>query len=297
MSNRPLLLGTGFRGRVERLLRSEMHKDDLRELFFSMRADAPERGFVSEIANFLAHPEIRTQGIVRKELCDIFAFLKFRVPFDRSRIITSDLPATFPDAIRANLRRMRKSALRKRTGKNRPEAGEILELIFSRMKPTGAGRISKLTFKNRDEFAVLQCVFSEMKGGSFFTDNDLFEDFRHGLQQQKILHVNEKEILKQSKSTISLFALVAMHNRTIDLGDGSVAKLAIASDVKKRLGIFAFSEVVKDYGSGPMTVGAWVFETGLPINDYCEQDVASPERTAFVGDFEINPQGKLARLT
>jgi len=297
MSDSPLLVGTGLRGRIERLLRRDARKDDLRELFFRIRDEARGGGFVREIANFLAHPEIRTQGIVRQEVCDMFAFLKFRVSLDRSRLITTDLPATFPDAMRGNLRRLRKSVLEKKARKSRIEAGKILERILSRMKPTGEGRISKVILETQDEFEVFACVVSNMKGGSLFTDDDLFEDFCRGLQRQRILRVNEKNTLKQSKPAISLFALLAMHNRSIDLGDGSVARLAIALDVKKRLGTFAFSEVVKDYGSGSTTAGAWMFETGLAISDYCEQSVAPLGRTAFIGDFEMNSQGRLARLT
>ena len=39
-----------------------------------------------------------------------------------------------------------------------------------------------------------------------------------------------------------------------------------------------------------------LFETGLPISDYCEPDVAPPERKPFIGEFKVTANLKLARI-
>jgi hypothetical protein len=88
-----------------------------------------------------------------------------------------------------------------------------------------------------------------------------------------------------------------MHNRVIDLGDGTTATLAITPDLSGNLAVFAFSDVeTVAYNIERKRVGAWIFATALPIADFCEPGTAPKERGAFTGDFEITPQQKLARL-
>lgn len=244
------LVGIGVRGSVERLLRGDVRTDDLSELFFIIRDEFGGKGIVSEIANFLAHPACRTKGIVWSEVSDYFAFLKFRIPLATSSIITFDVPASLPDAMRANLRRISERALRRKTGKKRDQAQKILNKIFSRLVSTGSNSLSKIILKSHEEIDVFVYVANHSKGGPLFTDDDLFEDFRRALQRQKLLKSEEEKELKKIKPAISLFALTAMHNRKIDLGNNGVAELAITPDIKKRLAIFAVSEVVKDHGMG-----------------------------------------------
>jgi hypothetical protein len=229
MADEPLFVGIGSRGRVERLMRGEARHDDLRELFFGMR---DENGIISEIGHFLAHPGIRTKGIVWREVTDQLALTKIMESVRRSRIIQSDVPASLPPAMYANL----------------------------------------------------------------LSDSDLFDDFCKALQKQGLLQAAEKSSLDRSKVAITLFALIAMHNRKIDLGDGSTARLAIAPDPKNRLGIYSIADVVKDYGAGATTFATWLVETSLPVPGHCEKGVAAPERHPFTGDLEVNAAGKIQRV-
>jgi hypothetical protein len=286
------LIGTGLRGRVERLLRGDIRQADLHELLFNMRDEAGGSGLVSEIANFLAHPSMRTQGIATQDMRDLFGFLKFRLWLDQSRIVTTDLPASVPDALRANLRRTRKSILRSATGLNKLQAQGVLERVLGRLKPTPGG-ITKLKINSPQEFAVMQLLASYIKGGSLFNDNDLFEDFCRALQRQGLLQAAEKKNLKQAKPAITLYALIAMHNRVIDLGDGSTAIVTILPDPTDKLAIYAVAEIGNNR---KIRVAGWLFETGLPIADYCEIGVAPLSRNPFIGDFGINAARKLYRI-
>jgi hypothetical protein len=110
-------MSTALRSRVEHLLHGNSE----------MREESKGNGLVSEIAHFLAHPIVRNKGIAWREVSDLFAFLKFREPLSRRRIVTVDFPASMPDALRANLRRMRRLILRRDTGLNRAEADQMLD--------------------------------------------------------------------------------------------------------------------------------------------------------------------------
>jgi hypothetical protein len=292
-----IMTSTALRSRVERILSGDIREQDLHHLFFNMREESGGKGIVSEIANFLAHPQMRTQGIATREVRDLFAFLKFRLPVGRSRIISPVMPANMPDAMRANLRRMRASTLKRLARTNPTHAKRVLERILVRMAPTGFGGLRKPILLDEEEFRIFVFLASYTKGGSLFTDKDLLKDFAHILQKQGLLKTSETLALSEIKPALSLFALTAMHNRVIDLDDGSVATVSIAPDMYGSLGIFAFTEVLSDHGgSGATTAGAWLFQTGLSIADYCEPGIAPLERVAFIGDFEMTPELKLARL-
>src|SRR6516164_9826710 len=97
------ITATGLRGSIERILGGDVRAADLHTLFFSMSQESGGKGIVSEIAHFIAHPEPRTQGITRDELRDVYAFMKLRAQLNTPLKMT-DIPATIPEALRANLR-------------------------------------------------------------------------------------------------------------------------------------------------------------------------------------------------
>ena len=282
------IISTGLRGSIARLLGGDIRENDLHDLFFSMRAESGGRGIVSEIAHFMAHPDRRTQGIIVQEVRDFFAFAKLKAEIDNRSIITSALPPTFRDAMRGNLRRMRSKILLKQTGLNRTRAQEVLESALSKISlQRGAGWLSA------DEARVANCVFRNLKGGAFFSDHDLFEDFCRIAHKLGLLNEKEKAVLRTSKPAFALFALSIMHDKIIDLGNNDEAKLGIAADAKKRLAVYAFSKVRGPAGMMP-TMGQRLFETDLPIADYCQPTtIAPPGRHAFVGDFQMSSGMKL----
>src|SRR5262245_11447116 len=203
-----IMSSMALRSRVERLLRGEIREQDLHRLFLSIREKAGGSGLVGEIAHFLAHPSLRTKGVAWHEVRDMFVFLKFRVPLSRRSIITTDFPASMPNALRANLRRMRQPTLKRETGFSRSKAEKVLETRLAVAIPTPGG--VKLGPLSEAEARVLLCVSSHAKAGPLFDDSELFEDFCRPLQKQGILRSTEKPALKKAKPAITLFALTAM---------------------------------------------------------------------------------------
>ena len=152
----------------------------------------------------MAH-RTRNQGLTHKEARDLFAFLKFRIPFVQSGIITLTLPPNFPAALRANLRRVRTSALKRYAGVGPKRASLVLERILSRMIPTASGWFSKPTLLNQEETDVFMFLTSYAKGGSLFTDQDIFKDFIRILTRMRLLKLEERSELKKS-NPLSLFS-------------------------------------------------------------------------------------------
>lgn len=294
MSDGRFIIGTGLRGKVERLLHGDVNAADLHDLFFTMRDEAVGSGLVTEIANFIAHPT-RTQGPIRQDVADASAILCLHLTTRANPILTNDMPVSVHNALRANLRRVRKTALKTFTGMNRTQVESVLERILARSIPTATGRVSKLDVRSEEERKVVECVARFIKGGSQFTDADLFEDFCRALQNQKLLKVSEKKTLRQAKPAVTLFALTVLHNKKLDLGDGSIVPIAIAPDMRHNLGAFAFSEVGKDYGRGKTTAAIWIFETQLAVEKYCDAYSAPAARAPFIGDFELEKTSKLGR--
>ena len=188
-------MSMALRSRVQRLLSGEIREQDLHRLFLSIREESGGSGLVSEIAHFLAHPSVRTRGIAWHEVRDMFVFLKFRESLKRRRIFTTDFPASMPDAMRANLRRMRQPILKRETGLNRNDAEKVLEAVLARAIPTPGGvKIGALSEREAKTFV---CISSHAKAGPLFDDSDLFEDFCRALQKQSILRSSEKHSLKK----------------------------------------------------------------------------------------------------
>jgi hypothetical protein len=106
-----------------------------------------------------------------------------------------------------------------------------------------------------------------------------------------------RDVSTQRDKASTVIAFTAIHNRVIDLGDGSEATLAICPDMYGNLAIFAVAEVMQDTdGGGPQRAAGWILKTDLHVADYCEPGIATLERVAFIGDFEMTPELKLARL-
>jgi hypothetical protein len=181
---------------------------------------APGKGVVSEIAHFVAHPEPRTQGITRDELRGVYTFMKFRAPLETSRLEMTDIPATVPEALRANLRRTKASTLKREAGMNPIHAKRVLDRILARVGPTGSGGLSKLIIIDSEEWALLKLVANRLKAGPLFTEEDLIKDFSRVLRRRNLLKQKESLGLIAQKAPISIFALAAMHNHRVDLGDG-----------------------------------------------------------------------------
>jgi hypothetical protein len=282
------IISTGLRGSIVRLLKGDVRESDLRDLFFSMRAESGGSGIVSEIAHFIAHPDRRTQGIIVREVSDCFAFAKLRAELDNRLIITGALPHMFREAMRGNLRRMRKMILKRETGLDRAEAHVVLERVLGKTS-LESGR-AQLT---PQETMVAECVFSNLKVNPLFNEHDVFEDFCRISLRLSLLDPSEKITLKKLKPAFALFALTVMHNKIIDLGNNDEAALTIAADRKKRLAIYARSKVKGPGGQSP-TMGFPLFETELPITTYCEAGIAPPDRSPFIGDFQMTDGIKLA---
>ena len=187
---------------------------------------------------------------------------------------------------------MRKSVLKRMANTNPIRAKKVLKRVLARITLSGGKNAGSL---DQEEAALIQCLGSYVKGGPLFTEDDLFKDFARFLGKQKLLLSSEVSTLKKVSAAISLFALTAMHNRVLDMGDGTEAKVAITADPNGNLAVYAHSKF-PGINLAPTTVYAWIFSTSLPIADYCEPGVAPPGRIAFDGAFEMTTEIKLARL-
>jgi hypothetical protein len=223
--------------------------------------------------------------------------MKFRAPFATNRLEMPDIPATVPEALRANLRRTNASLPKRDAGTSPTRAKHVLDRILSRLVPTGDGDLSKFSIIDAEELALLKLLANRVKAGPLFTDKDLMKDLSRVLQKNKLLKQTGTSVLAAQKAPISIFALATMHNRQVDLGDGTMATLAIAADKLGNLAIFAIVGIVGFSVPGEIRkIGHWVFQTDLPTSRYCEQDSAPGERNPFVGDFELTVRGTLGRV-
>src|SRR4051812_47429515 len=90
----------GLRKRVERLLRGEVHSEDLTRLFVTLRFHTFGLSTVKEIGHFIGHGESRHTGLVTDRARSMFRFLAAIMPYSFGTIPgpidLAKLPPDFP---------------------------------------------------------------------------------------------------------------------------------------------------------------------------------------------------------
>jgi hypothetical protein len=95
---------SGIRARIERLLRGNFRSHDLTALFLYSRDRSRGRESVQELGDFIAHNDLRTKGILTRLTRDWHITAWFHFLSVQGAVRDTQLPARFPDFLRASLR-------------------------------------------------------------------------------------------------------------------------------------------------------------------------------------------------
>jgi hypothetical protein len=193
----------GLRPRLERLLRGEVREQDLHHLFFNMRDESKGSGVVGEVVNFIAHP-IRTRGMATFDMRDLFAAIRFVLPIQTSNIIRTKLPKDMAEAMRANLRRMRKADLKRLARTNPVRAKKVLDRVLARIALSGG---QNRVLMNEEEVALLNCLGSFIKGGPSSPMNS-FSKSLHVFFRNKISSKHPRRMRSQKDYPQFLYLLL-----------------------------------------------------------------------------------------
>lgn len=286
---------TGLKARLERLLRGEINQDDLFQIFFVAREFAKNQGVVAEVAHFLAHPGLRVKGLATDEARAVFTFLKFRAPL--GNLDPKNIPSELPVAARLNLARSRPKTVKNSLGLKRGKALIAFDAITNRMAPNGRGGLELTQLLTGSDARLFAYAMSVVTADPVFTDTDLLNDMTHRLVGAGLMDAGQKSSLAKQLPVLTLFSVVAMHRKGIDLGDGTIAEVFTAPDQQGKLSTWMVANTPIGQNSGDREVAIQFFSSSLAVDDYCELDIRPALRVRIMDEIQMTSKPTLRKLS
>ena len=131
-----------------------------------------------------------------------------------------------------------------------------------------------------------------------FEASDLFEGFTATLKSNGL--ITKEELRAHSarlRNLISLYAVAAMHNCVVQIGDGTTVQLkANASAGEKEISVEAAVPLEPPHGNyhGRVLISASIFTTHLDPVEHCHPDLVSV--SPWDMELEVGHDGKLSAL-
>jgi hypothetical protein len=287
-----------LRSRVERLLKGDIRPNDLLRLFLWLRFNFGASS-IREIGHFIGHSDERDTGLVTDEAKDFFLLLHLRLP-DFRPIDLDNVPGYFPDLLRRNFRRISTATIKNGTGMKRKVANATLDSALSKFHVKQDGRYYLRDFLSRDESDLLVISVEVLVSRPAFTDESLFDDFVFVLGKNKLLHDDERKLLKALKAPLAVFAIATMHHVRLLLVDDWRAELhgGINRSNPERpiLEVTAAAPLPGHVGGKPTKLAYPMFSTNINPSDWCSPKLIETPTSKWNFSIEMSDELKLVPL-
>jgi hypothetical protein len=281
------------RARVERIIRGDFRPDDLTGLFLYARDHCDGRESVTDIGDFVAHHSERDKGIVTRSTREWFLTIRFNGYFypDKPRDLDRMPPPT-KDFLEISVNRLDGEILRKETKLRRSEAYKLMQKIIERLTKNADGTwfITNVTPIER---RLLECACWYIVSRPAFEADRLCDDFIETLKSNGLI---TKEEIKQHKKDldilVKLYAVAAMHNCIVQIGDGTTTQLKARPEIEaKRIEV---SAGVPFSGNPAILIASSMFTVDLDPTVHCHPELISSREWNF--EIEVAPDKKLSPL-
>jgi hypothetical protein len=226
------------RARVARLLSGTFRPDDLTGLFLYARDHCDGRETVAEIGHFIAHHHERNKGIVTRATRDWFTVARFHFsrfgPGGPHNLHAQKLPVATKEYFEIAANRIDARIIRKSTGFNRSEAHKIASNLADRLSVNPDGTWAMAFSINKKELDLIQCLISNLVVRPAFDAERLVNEFFSTLKSNNL--ISKAEIRDHGDSIsrlVQLYAVSAMHNCVVQIGDGSTTILKAAAEANQ----------------------------------------------------------------
>ncbi|MEH2574427.1 hypothetical protein [Bradyrhizobium sp. AZCC 1708] len=285
------------RARVERLLRGDFRPDDLTNLFLYARDHCDGREPVADIGHFVAHHNERDRGIVTRSTRDWFAVARFHlpslVPNGAPLISAKAMPPATKDYFRIAVNRIDAQIIRTKTGMRRADAYRMMTDLAARLAQNSDGTWRLPNDLTRTEVRLIKCVASHLVTKPAFEAARLCEDFRATLKSNGLI---TREELSQHEADIDLlvqlYAVAAMHNCVVQVGDGTTTQLKAAILLPTQILVEA---TVTDAPRNPEHgLATAIFAANLDPMLHCHPDLLANQTWNF--EIELTQDKRLSPL-
>ncbi len=284
------------RARVERLLSGEFRPDDLTLLFLYARDHCDGRESVRDIGDFVAHHNERDRGIITRSTRDWFTVARFLLPRFAPKAPPLEghrMPPAAADYFRIAVKRIGTKRIRNQTGLRGPEAYALMNKLADRLikNQDGTWALPSLT---ESEHKLVVCVSSMLIVRPAFEAEHLCEEFFATLKSNGLISKQELTAKRDFlRMLIQLYAVAAMHNCVVQIGDGTTTQLKARSDLaQKQISVDAS---VQDAVPGSnVSVATSIFATNTDPEVHCHPDLLT--NSAWDFEIELDQNGRLTRL-
>jgi hypothetical protein len=227
------------RARVERLLKCDFRPDDLTGLFLYARDHCDGRQSVRDIGDFVAHHNERDKGIVTESTRAWFASARFHAstfgPDGKQAIDATKMPAATPEYFKIAVDRIDPKLITEKTGLRATRARQILLGVTGRLAENNDGSWALATDLDETEKKVVECVCSVLVAKPAFSADRLCDDFFATLKSNGLITRDELRMHRdQLETLVKLYAVAAMHNCVVQIGDGSTVQLKARPEVTSK---------------------------------------------------------------
>jgi hypothetical protein len=281
------------RARVERLLCGPFRPDDLTQLFLYARDHCDGREPVAEIGHFVAHHNERDKGIVTRSTREWFAIARYHFsrfgPGGPHPLRADSLPPAARDYFKIALNRINAKNI---AGSRRADARKIMLNLADRLVANADGTWAMPSDYTQTEFELVEHISSVIVIKPAFEADRLVEDFIATLKSNGLIKKEEMREHRDSISTlVQLYAVAAMHNCVIQIGDGTTTQLKAYPALIMNKKIEVGADVPNSAPGKSMRCS--IFTANLDPAIHCHSDLLV---SAWDFEVELNPDGLLAKL-
>jgi hypothetical protein len=218
MSKKSSLHDENLKARVSRLLTGDLRVDDIAKLYIGKRSSSYGRTSFRELADFIAHPDLRNRGPVTDRIRDMRT--TFRPLLDRA---LKEEGANLEDVIsrcQSNFRMANDEQIARLSGgRKRQQVQNVLNSAVQKMKKGKLGSLSK------DEQDLAIAFGDRLIWNPALRAQQVFDDFKNVMLKNHLLAQDEAHKLDQARSLVVLHAITVMHGAAFDLGVGMIGEL------------------------------------------------------------------------
>lgn len=285
------------RARVQRLIEGEFRPDDLTGLFLYARDHCDGREPVAEIGHFVAHHHERDRGIITRATRDWFIAARYHMarftPFGTQQYRSNTMPRATHAYYLIASSMIAPTDLKRLTGLRRSEAQEMLNSVAGRMTKNKDGTWALPMDLTSKEIDLINGVGSLLAVRPAFTSDKLSYDFIETLKSNSLITKEElKEHRQRIERLVILYAIAAMHNCVVTIGDGT--KTQIRGTAVRPKGIAILAEVPLETYEEKVRVAAPMFQYDEDLQLCCEPELLDGGPWDF--EIELSSSGHLARL-
>jgi|SRR5215813_385839 len=228
------------KARLERLLRGAFRPDDIKDLFLYLRDHCDGRETIADIGNFTAHHNERDRGIVTRSTRDWFVTARYFTarynPLNlQPPVLLRKLPSVAQDYFRIAVYRIDAKSIRDKIGLKHLEAHKMMLKLAKRLtqNPDGTWALSNCA---QTELRLVKFISSLMVVKPAFDADRLSKEFLATLKGNAL--ITNEEIRTHGtelKMLVQLYAIAAMHNCVVQVGDGTTVHLKAAFGMAPKL--------------------------------------------------------------